>query len=131
MKMQTNHFVSKIITIMIECFDFQMIAIFFILSEFFDFEKKNVEKKLAFSEKIMSFLLLIVSVFLIKNLFLTDLLMFHFSNFSVILMIQSSAFSEALFSDFLKSASFILLFTADLSASVSLISLLAGMSMCF
>src|SRR5947207_1451488 len=106
---------------MIEHSDFQMIAVLFILSEFLNFEKKNVEKKLIFSEKIISFFLFTVSAFLMKNLFLTDSLISCFLIFFVILMIQFFASSEALFSDFLKSASSVFLFTADSSASALLI----------
>src|SRR5947207_344251 len=130
MKMQTNHFISKMITVMTECFNFQMIAIFFTLSEFLDFKKRNIEKELIFSEKIMSFFLLIVSVCSVKNSFLIDSSTFHFSILSVILMIQFSAFLKALFSDFSESASSVLLFTIDSSASASLILLLVSTSMC-
>src|SRR5436190_5075809 len=103
MKMQTNHSVSKIIIIMIEYFDFQMIVIFFTFSKFLDSEKRSIERELAFSEKIMSFSLSVVSVFSVKNLFLIDLLIFCFLISSVILMIQFSVFLKALFSDSLKS----------------------------
>src|SRR5436190_1168231 len=90
------------IVIMIECFDFQMIAVLFILSESLDFEKRDIEKELAFSEKIMNFFLSAALVLLMKNLFLINLLMFCLLIFSVILMIQTSVSSETLFSDSLK-----------------------------
>src|SRR5213083_1781225 len=112
MKMQIDCFISEMIMIMIEHFSFQMIAIFFIFSEFLNFEKKNVERELAFSEKIMSFFLLTISAFSMKNLFLTDSSAFYFLILSVILMIQFSAFLKALFSDFSKSVSSVLFFAA-------------------
>src|SRR5436189_1605772 len=115
---------------MIECFDFQIIAVFFIFSEFFDFKKKNIERKLIFSEKIMSFFLFIIFAFLIKNLFLIDLSIFYFSIFSVISMIQFSVFLKALFSDFLRSAFSVFSFTADLLISALLIFFLVSTSMC-
>src|SRR6266496_2784474 len=102
-----------------------MIVILFIFSEFLDSEKKNIKRKLTFFKEIISFFLLIAFVFLMKNLFLTDLSTFCFSVFSVILMIQFFASSEALFSDFLESAFSVLSFTADLSVSVFLILSLA------
>src|SRR5205809_7065710 len=114
MKVQTNHFISKIITIITEYSDFQMIAIFFIFFESLDFEKKNIKRELIFSEKIMSFFLLTVSVFLMKNLFLTDSSVFHFLISSVISVIQFSVFLEALFSDFSESASSVLSFIISL-----------------
>src|SRR5436190_174765 len=92
MKVQTDHSVLEMITIMIKYSDFQMIVIFFIFSEFLDFEKKNIEKKLVFSEKIMSFFLSAVFVFSVKNLFLINLSVFCFLIFSVILIIQFSVF---------------------------------------
>src|SRR5438045_4073649 len=104
MKMQTDCSVLEIIVIMIECFDFQMIVILFTFSEFLDFKKKDVKKELAFSEKIMNFFLSAVFIFLMKNLFLIDLLMFYFLIFFVTSVIQFSASLKALFSDFLKSA---------------------------
>ena len=107
-----------------------MIVILFTFSEFLDFEKRDVKRKLAFSEKIMSFSLFVVLVFLMKNLFLTNLLMFYSSVLFVILMIQIFTSLKILFSDFLKSASSILLFTAGLLTSVSLILFLVSMSMC-
>ena len=111
------------IMIIIEHSDFQMIAIFFIFSESLDSEKKSIKKRLTFSEKIMSFFLSAVSVFLMKNLFLTDSSAFHFLIFSVTSMIQISAFLKTLLSDFL--------FIINLSVSVFLISLLVDTSMCF
>src|SRR5947207_11907012 len=107
-----------------------MIMIFFIFSEFLDSEKKSIKRKLIFFKKIMNSFLLTVSVFLMKNLFLTDLLTFCFLIFFVISVIQFFTFLKALFSDFLKSASSILLFTAGLLTSVSLILFLVSMSMC-
>src|SRR5436190_11550167 len=100
MKVQTDYLISAMIAIMIEHSDFQMIMTLFISSEFLDSEKKNIERKLVFSKEIMSFFLSAVSVFLIKNLFLINLSVFCFLIFSVILMIQFSAFSKTLFSDF-------------------------------
>ena len=79
----------------------------------------------------MSFFLFFVFVFLIKNLFLIDLSAFYFLIFSVISMIQFSASLEDLFSDFLKSASFIFLFITDLSVFAFLIFFLVNMLMCF
>ena len=43
-----------------------------------DSEKKDVERELAFSEKIMSFFLSAIFVFLMKNLFLINSSVFHF-----------------------------------------------------
>src|SRR5436190_12595232 len=112
------------ITVMIEYSDFQMIMISFTLSEFLDSEKKSIERELAFSKEIMNSFLSAASVFLMKNSFLTDLLIFHFLIFSVTLMIQSSAFLKVLFSDSSKSAFSILLFMTDLLMSAFLIFLL-------
>src|SRR5436190_20230289 len=102
MKVQTDHLISKMITIIIEHFNFQMIAILFTLSESLDFKKRDIERKLIFFEEIMSSSLFTVFVFLMKNLFLTDLLAFYFLILSIILMIQFSAFLKALFSNFSK-----------------------------
>src|SRR6266513_1038843 len=100
--------------IMIEYSDFQMIVILFIFSEFLDSEKKNVERELAFFEKIMSFSLSAAFVFSVKNSFLIDSLISHFLIFSVILMIQFFVFLKTQFSDFLKSASSVLSFMTNL-----------------
>ena len=116
---------------MIECLNFQIIMIFFTFSEFFDSEKKNVERELVFSKKIMSFFLSAIFIFLMKNLFLVNLSAFCFSVSSIILMIQFSVFLKVLFSDFLKFVFSIFLFVTDLSVSVFLILFLVNMSMCF
>ena len=79
----------------------------------------------------MSFSLSAVSVFSVKNSFLTDSSAFHSSIFSVILMIQFSASSEALFSDLSESAFSVLSFAISSSVSALLISFLVSMSMCF
>ena len=55
MKMQTDYFISETITIMTECSNFQMIAVFFILFKSLDSEKRDIKKELAFFEKIMSY----------------------------------------------------------------------------
>ena len=60
----------------------------------------------------MSFFLLIVLVFLIKNSFLINLSIFYFSVFFVILIIQIFVSLKALFSDFLK---FLFLISISLS----------------
>ena len=131
MKMQIDCLMSEIIIIVIEYSDFQMIMIFFIFSKFLDSEKKSIKRKLIFFKKIMNSFLLIVSVFLMKNLFLTNLLTFCFLIFSVISVIQFSFFSEALFSDFLKSVFSVFSFMINLSVSVLLIFFLADTSMYF
>src|SRR5437762_2558117 len=117
--------------IMIECFNFQMIAALFIFSESLEFEKRNVEKKLVFSEKIMSFFLFIVFAFSVKNLFLTDSSVFCLSVFSIILMIQISAFLKALLSDFLKFLSLISALLNSLSVVLTnLLISLVSQNMC-
>ena len=101
---------SKMMMIMIKYSDFQIIMIFFTSSESLDSEKRNVEKKLVFSEKIMSFSLSAVSVFLMKNSFLTDSSTFHFLVFFITSVIQFFVFLKALFSDFSKSVFSVFLF---------------------
>ena len=88
---------------MIKHSDFQIIVIFFIFSEFLDFEKKSVKRELASFKEIINSFLFAVLIFLMKNLFLTDSLVFYSSIFSVILMIQTSVSSEILFFDFSES----------------------------
>ena len=131
MKVQTDHLISKMITIIIEHFNFQMIAILFTLSESLHFKKRDIERKLIFFEEIMSSSLFTVFVFLMKNLFLTDLLAFYFLILSIILMIQFSASLKVLFSDSSESAFSVFLFVINLLMSVLLIFLLADTSMCF
>ena len=84
MKVQTDHLMSEMMRVQIDHSDITVIAVSLISSEFLDSEKRAVEKKLTSS---------------LKNSFLTDSLASHLSVFSVILMIQTSAFSEALLSD--------------------------------
>ena len=131
MKVQTDHSISEMIAIMIEHFSFQMIMIFFTFSEFLDFKKKSIKRELMSSEKIMSFFLLTVLAFSMKNLFLTDLLTFHFLIFSVILMIQTSVSSEILFSDSLKFLFLISAFLNFLNAVLTdLLTSLVDQNMC-
>src|SRR4051812_48840374 len=58
---------SKMMMIIIEHLDFQMIAVFFISSESSDFEKRSIERELASSEKIMSSSSSAASIDLMKN----------------------------------------------------------------
>src|SRR5438034_10597107 len=85
-----------LIKIQTEYFNVMIIMIFFILSKFLDFKKKAVEKKL---------------ISLLKNLFLIKSLIFAFSIFSIILMIQISVFLKTFFSDFSKFLFLILIFS--------------------
>ena len=131
MKVQTDYFVSETVVIITEHLSFQMIAAFFTLSESLDFKKKNVERELAFSEKIMSSFLLTVLVFLMKNSFLTDSSAFHRLIFSVISMIQISAFSKILLSDFLKFLFLISTLSSSFNAVLTdLLILLVDQNMC-
>src|SRR5438034_11060827 len=104
---------------MIVLFDYsdnQMIVIFFLLSESFNFKKKSKKRELISSEKTMSsFVILEKSVLCVKT--------------SLLSYIKLIAFSEVLLSDFLKSLSLILL-KINLLLSTFLILSLADISMC-
>ena len=126
MKVQADHLMPKTVRVQTDCLDIMMIVILLILSESLDFEKRDIEKELAFSEKIMNFFLSAALVLLMKNLFLTNLLMFCLLIFSVILMIQTSVFLRTLFSDFLKFLFLILTFSSSLNAV--LVSLLVSLT---
>src|SRR5438046_2156519 len=108
-----------------------MIVIFLIFSEFLDFEKKSVKRELASFKEIINSFLFAVLIFLMKNLFLTDSLVFYSSIFSVILMIQTSVSSEILFFDFSESLFLILTFLNFFdTVSADLLALLVNQNMC-
>src|SRR5436190_4649461 len=107
---------SEMMRIQIDCSDVMMIVISLTLSGSLDSEKRVIEKELVSS---------------LKNLFLIDLLMSCFLIFSVILMIQISAFSETLLSDSSKFSFLISAFLNFLDAvSIDFLILLADQNMC-
>ena len=107
---------SEMMRVQTDCLSIMMIVILLTSPGSFDFKKKMIEKKL---------------VSLLKNSFLINLSAFCLSIFSVILMIQISAFLKALLSDFLKSLSLISA-SSDLSDAVlaGLLISLVSQNMC-
>ena len=116
MKVLTNHFLLKMIVIISDYFSSMMIAILFTFSELFNFKKKTVERKL---------------ISLLKNLFLINLSASYFLILSIISVIQISAFSKTLLSNFLKFLSLILTFSDFFDAVlISLLAFFVSQNMC-
>ena len=70
--MQADCIFFSIVLMSTDYFDDQMIAIFFLSSEFSDFKKQNEKRKLASSKKIMSSSSLNFFIFLLKNSFMIN-----------------------------------------------------------
>ena len=116
MKIQADHFMSETMRVQTDHLNITVIAVSLIFSEFFDSEKRMIERRLAS---------------LLKNSFLTDSSVSYFLISSVILVIQISAFLKILFSDFLKSLFLISAFSDFFNAvSADLFVSLVNQNMC-